>query len=125
MLAANDAPFKVRVTVYSDFVCPFLTLRPLLGADPLRPELAESTYALYRATRDPYYLRQGETMLQSLNGAPRVPGGFASVKDVKNPRLLEDRMASFFLDDDDALPASIRLVPRAEISSSGTGAASF
>ena len=81
----------------SDFVCPFLTLRPLLGADPLRPELAESTYALYRATRDPYYLRQGETMLQSLNGAPRVPGGFASVKDVKNPRLLEDRMASFFL----------------------------
>ena len=67
----------------SDFVCPFLTLRPLLGADPLRPELAESTYALYRATRDPYYLRQGETMLQSLNGAPRVPGGFASVKDVK------------------------------------------
>jgi hypothetical protein len=36
-------------------------------------------------------------MLLSLNGATRVPGGFAAVKDVKNPRVLEDRMASYFL----------------------------
>ena len=73
------------------------TVHPSMKYYPLRPELAESTYALYRATRDPYYLRQGEQMLSSLNGAPRVAGGFATVKDVKNPRLLEDRMASFFL----------------------------
>ena len=73
------------------------TVHPSMKYYPLRPELAESTYALYRATRDPYYLQQGAQMLKSLNGAPRVPGGFASVKDVKNPRVLEDRMASFFL----------------------------
>ncbi len=73
------------------------TVHPSMKYYPLRPELAESTYALYRATRDPYYLQQGAQMLKSLNGAARVPGGFASVKDVKNPRVLEDRMASFFL----------------------------
>ena len=73
------------------------TVHPSMKYYPLRPELAESTYALYRATRDPYYLQQGERILKSLNGAARVPGGFASVKDVKNPRVLEDRMASFFL----------------------------
>jgi hypothetical protein len=79
------------------FLLPSRTVHPSMKYYPLRPELAESTYALYRATRDPYYLQQGEQILKSLNGAARVPGGFASVKDVKNPRVLEDRMASFFL----------------------------
>ena len=34
---------------------------------PLRPELAESTYLLYRATRNPFYLHVGRDILQSLN----------------------------------------------------------
>jgi mannosidase alpha-like ER degradation enhancer 1 len=73
------------------------TVHPSMTYYPLRPELAESTYALYRATGDPYYLQVGRAILTSLNGATRVPGGFAAIKDVKNPRILEDRMASYFL----------------------------
>ena len=34
---------------------------------PLRPELAESTYLLYRATRNPFYLHVGRDILPSLN----------------------------------------------------------
>jgi hypothetical protein len=33
---------------------------------PLRPELAEATYSLYRATRDPHYLHVGAAMLDDL-----------------------------------------------------------
>ena len=34
---------------------------------PLRPELVESTYLLYRATKNPFYLHVGRDILQSLN----------------------------------------------------------
>ena len=66
------------------------TIHPSLKYYPLRPELAESTYALYRVTRDPYYLRVGQHILKSLNEAPRVAGGFATLKDVTT-KVLEDR----------------------------------
>ena len=33
---------------------------------PLRPELVESTYFLYRATRNPFYLHVGRDILTSL-----------------------------------------------------------
>lgn len=33
---------------------------------PLRPEFVESTYLLYTATRDPFYLAVGREILQSL-----------------------------------------------------------
>lgn len=34
---------------------------------PLRPELVESTYFLYRATRNPFYLHVGKEILESIN----------------------------------------------------------
>ncbi|OXB79356.1 UNVERIFIED_CONTAM: hypothetical protein H355_008161 [Colinus virginianus] len=34
---------------------------------PLRPEFAESTYFLYKATGDPYYLEEGKTLIENLN----------------------------------------------------------
>ena len=34
---------------------------------PLRPELAESTYLLYQATKNPFYLHVGRQMLESIN----------------------------------------------------------
>ncbi|KAM8930931.1 ER degradation-enhancing alpha-mannosidase-like protein 3 isoform 2-T2 [Pelodytes ibericus] len=63
---------------------------------PLRPEFAESTYFLYKATGDPYYLQVGKTLIDNLNKYARVPCGFAAVKDVRTGSH-EDRMDSFFL----------------------------
>uniref|UniRef100_A0A3P9JUV0 alpha-1,2-Mannosidase n=1 Tax=Oryzias latipes TaxID=8090 RepID=A0A3P9JUV0_ORYLA len=63
---------------------------------PLRPEFAESTYFLFKATGDPYYLEAGRTILDNLNRFARVPCGFAAMKDVRTGSH-EDRMDSFFL----------------------------
>lgn len=66
------------------------------GQHPLRPEFLESTYFLYRATGDPYYLEVGRSVLQSLQKYARVPCGYAAVKDVRTG-IHEDRMDSFVL----------------------------
>ncbi|KAK0404440.1 hypothetical protein QR680_017456 [Steinernema hermaphroditum] len=63
---------------------------------PLRPEFIESTYLLYRATKDEHYLRVAKQVLNSLNENVRVPCGFAGVKDVR-AMSHEDRMDSFVL----------------------------
>uniref|UniRef100_H3A0Q9 alpha-1,2-Mannosidase n=1 Tax=Latimeria chalumnae TaxID=7897 RepID=H3A0Q9_LATCH len=63
---------------------------------PLRPEFAESTYFLFKATGDPYYLEVGKSIIDNLNKYARVPCGFAAVKDVRTGSH-EDRMDSFFL----------------------------
>ncbi|XP_069465794.1 ER degradation-enhancing alpha-mannosidase-like protein 3 [Ambystoma mexicanum] len=63
---------------------------------PLRPEFAESTYFLYKATQDPYYLHVGKSIVESLEQHARVNCGFAAVQDVRTGRH-EDRMDSFFL----------------------------
>uniref|UniRef100_A0A4W3HZW0 alpha-1,2-Mannosidase n=1 Tax=Callorhinchus milii TaxID=7868 RepID=A0A4W3HZW0_CALMI len=63
---------------------------------PLRPEFIESTYFLYKATKDPYYLRVGKSVVDGLNQYARVPCGFAAVRDVRTGHH-EDRMDSFFL----------------------------
>ena len=39
---------------------------------PLRPELVESTYLLYRATKNPFYLHVGRDILYSLNNHTRA-----------------------------------------------------
>lgn len=62
----------------------------------LRPELIESTYLLYQATRDPYYLRVGSDILESLNRYARVPCGFAAIKDIRTMEHT-DQMDSFVL----------------------------
>lgn len=63
---------------------------------PLRPELAESTYALYRATGSDRYLEMGAEMVASLNAVARTPAGFAAIKSVLDLKL-EDHTPSFFL----------------------------
>uniref|UniRef100_A0A1I7WEE9 alpha-1,2-Mannosidase n=1 Tax=Heterorhabditis bacteriophora TaxID=37862 RepID=A0A1I7WEE9_HETBA len=80
--------------------------RPDVNFYPLRPEFAESTYLLYLATKNPFYLHVGREILDSLNSITRVRSylyfmflvkcGFATVHDV-NDGSLEDRMESFFL----------------------------
>ncbi|KAJ1364821.1 hypothetical protein KIN20_024994 [Parelaphostrongylus tenuis] len=63
---------------------------------PIRPEFIESTYFLYRATKDPHYLLVAKQVLESINEYVRVPCGFAGVKDVRTMSH-EDRMDSFVL----------------------------
>ncbi|CAI5978118.1 unnamed protein product, partial [Closterium sp. NIES-65] len=62
---------------------------------PLRPELAESTYWLYKATRDPFYLAVGRDMVASL-ALTRCRCGYCHVSDVET-HALDDHMESFFL----------------------------
>lgn len=63
---------------------------------PLRPELAESYYYLYKATKDPLYLEFAADILYSLDTVCRTRCGFANVADVRT-RALEDKMESFVL----------------------------
>ncbi|KAK9664648.1 hypothetical protein RND81_14G058300 [Saponaria officinalis] len=63
---------------------------------PLRPELAESTYWLYKATRDPRYLDVGRDIVTSLQYGARCPCGYCHITDVENHKQ-EDHMESFFL----------------------------
>ncbi|XP_058227942.1 alpha-mannosidase I MNS5 [Rhododendron vialii] len=71
-------------------------LHPTEKYYPLRPELAESTFYLYHATKDPWFLEVGESIVDSLNLYTKVEGGFASIRDVTTMQL-EDHQHSFFL----------------------------
>ncbi|KAJ0986720.1 hypothetical protein J5N97_005076 [Dioscorea zingiberensis] len=71
-------------------------LHPTEKYYPLRPEFAESTFYLYQATKDTWYLEVGESIVKSLNSYTRVQGGFASIRDVTTMQL-EDHQHSFFL----------------------------
>ena len=66
------------------------------GQWPLRPEFVESTYFLYKATKDPHYLHVGRQVMDAMNRFVKVPCGFAGVKDVRT-MAHEDRMDSFLL----------------------------
>lgn len=67
-----------------------------LGWWPLRPEFIESTYHLYRATKDTWYLYAGEMVMQDINRRCRTECGFAGIQNVVTGELA-DRMESFFL----------------------------
>ncbi|KAJ1698360.1 hypothetical protein LUZ63_006872 [Rhynchospora breviuscula] len=63
---------------------------------PLRPELIESTYWLYKATRDSRYLEVGRDMLASLQYGAKCPCGYCHISDVESHKQ-DDHMESFFL----------------------------
>lgn len=67
-----------------------------LGWWPLRPEFIESTYHLYRATKDTWYLYVGEMIMKDINRRCRTECGFAGLQNVVTGELT-DRMESFFL----------------------------
>ncbi|KAJ7744523.1 alpha mannosidase-like protein [Mycena maculata] len=63
---------------------------------PLRPEFIESTWYLYRATGDPFYLDVAERVLSDIIIRAKVPCGLTGIKDLRtNSR--DDRMESFAL----------------------------
>ncbi|KAJ3379820.1 alpha mannosidase-like protein [Entophlyctis sp. JEL0112] len=63
---------------------------------PLRPELIESTYFLFMATKNPYYLEVGAIILEDLDRKTRTSCGFASMQSVDSG-ILDGRMESFVL----------------------------
>ena len=62
---------------------------------PLRPELIESTYLLYKATGDVTYIACGRDFLASLR-LLKTNCGYAHMADVSTQKLV-DKMESFFL----------------------------
>ncbi|KAH6853551.1 glycosyl hydrolase family 47-domain-containing protein [Chaetomium sp. MPI-CAGE-AT-0009] len=67
-----------------------------LGWWPLRPEFIESTYHLYRATGDPWYLYVGEMVQRDITRRCWTPCGWAGLQNVLDGEK-SDRMESFFL----------------------------
>jgi len=64
----------------------------------LRPEIIESAWALYNATRDPIYLEMAKTYWEDILARCTTPSAFAEVADVRNPMAgYYDRMQSFVL----------------------------
>ena len=61
-----------------------------------RPEYIESTYYLYLATDDPWYLHVGEMVLRDVKRRCWTKCGFSGLQDVKTGQK-NDRMESFFL----------------------------
>jgi mannosidase alpha-like ER degradation enhancer 2 len=61
---------------------------------PLRPEIIESAYYLYHYTRDPKYLRMGETMWGDFVKYCRTDEGYAALKSVVTKEK-SDSMQSF------------------------------
>ena len=50
---------------------------------PLRPEFVESTYLLYRATKNPFYLHVGKDIVDSLNRYTKVKYVFFNLQNVE------------------------------------------
>ncbi|KAJ3559837.1 hypothetical protein NM688_g94 [Phlebia brevispora] len=63
---------------------------------PLRPEFIESTWYLYRATRDPFYLDVGERILHDIITRAKVECGLTGISDLRT-NVRDDRMESFVL----------------------------
>lgn len=61
-----------------------------------RPEFIESTWYIYRATNDPWYLHVGEMTLRDIKRRCWTKCGWAGLHDVRSGEL-SDRMESFFL----------------------------
>jgi len=61
---------------------------------PLRPEIIESTYYLYHFTKNPEYLRMGETMWRDFVKYCRTDEGYAALKSVLTKEK-SDSMQSF------------------------------
>ena len=61
-----------------------------------RPEFIESTYHLYRATNDPWYLHVGEMALRDIKRRCWTKCGWSGIQDVRSGER-SDRMESFFL----------------------------
>lgn len=63
---------------------------------PLRPEFIESTYYLYRATKDPMYLQIGERILDLLSTKYFAKCGLSGIQDIRTGKR-QNRMETFVM----------------------------
>lgn len=98
--AFNPIPEQIRPNKEAgngqdEFVYSWKSIIPLEWY-PLRPEFVESTYYLYRATKDPFYLNIGYQILNALQTKYKAQCGFAGIQDIgTNER--QDRMETFVI----------------------------
>ena len=72
------------------------TLNPHWAQYLLRPEFAESTYFLYKATKDRYYLNVAKNIFYALEYYTRTECGYAAIANIGTMKKL-DQMDSYFL----------------------------
>ena len=72
----------------------YRTMEVVRAGYPLRPEIVESTYHLYHYTKDPHYLRMGETLFRDFVTHCKTEAGYAALKSVVTKEK-SDSMQSF------------------------------
>lgn len=77
-------------------VLDYRNMKVLYAGYPLRPEIIESAYTLYRKTKDPRYLEMGRTFFEGLLAHCRTDAGYTVLKDVTTKEK-GDLMPSYFL----------------------------
>lgn len=63
---------------------------------PLRPEIVESAYILYRYTRDPQYQRMGAAMFEDFVRYTRTDAGFATLESVVTKEKADEQQSFLF-----------------------------
>jgi glycosyl hydrolase family 47 len=77
-------------------VLDYRTMKVVHPGYPLRPEIIESAYVLYRVTKDPRYLEMGKVFFESLAAHCRTDTGYTVLKNVTTMEK-GDLMPSYFL----------------------------
>ncbi len=77
-------------------VLDYRAMRVVHAGYPLRPEIMESAFTLYRATQDPSYLEMGRDFFSGLTIHCRTEAGYTTLKDVVTKEK-GDLMPSYFL----------------------------
>ena len=77
-------------------VIDYRTMKVTYPGYPLRPEIIESAYYLYRYTKDPKYQTMGDMFFKGLLAHCRTDAGFTVLKDVRTDER-GDLMPSYFL----------------------------
>ena len=85
-----------NVTGIEPEVLDYRAMKVVHAGYPLRPEIMESAYTLYVATKDPRYLDMGKTFFDSLVKHCRTEAGFTTLKSVTTKEQ-GDLMPSYFL----------------------------
>jgi mannosidase alpha-like ER degradation enhancer 2 len=93
----QDSAFRMwKLHAIEPEVIDYRTMKVVHAGYPLRPEIIESAYYLYRYTKDPKYLAMGRTFFEALVASCRTEAGYTVLKDVVTKEK-GDLMPSYFL----------------------------
>ncbi len=95
--ALQDSMFRMWQTEgIEPEVFDYKTMKVVNAGYPLRPEIIESTYILYQATKDPKYLKMGKQMFEDFVRHCRTDVAYADLRSVVTKEKT-DYMHSFLL----------------------------